>query len=291
MTQDWSLLQTFLRAAETGSLSEAARLLEVSQPTVTRQIQQLEEALDVTLFVRHSRGVTLTERGIELLSAAREVDRRVQGVFLRAAGLREAPQGDVRLSVNEPIGIFVLPRLLPALHARYPDIELEVVIDNRTSDLSRREADIALRMFKPTQLDLVHKHVAQVEIGMFASTAYVEARGMPQGLEGRVGHLFIGADRDPIFHSILPSVGMTVHDFALRTDNIALQVQAVLDGVGIGPAHRAIGRALGLVELPQLSFPPLPLYMVTHDELRRSAAVQAVFRALSEGLRDFYCAA
>lgn len=289
---DWSLLHTFLRAAETGSLSEAARALGLSQPTVTRQIRTLEEQLGVSLFVRHSRGVTLSERGAELLSSARAVDAQVQGVFRRAAGLREVPSGEVRVSVNEPIGVYVLPRVLSQLHARYPELQVTVVIDNRTSDLSRREADIALRMFKPEQLDLVARHIADVEVGIYASAAYVERNGLPDGADlsklALRGHTIVGPDQDPTFREALRALGLKPSDVAIRSDNILLQMACVVDGIAVGGVQARVAEELGLVRVPNLVFPPLPLWIVTHAELRASVPVRAVFQVLSEALGQYY---
>src|SRR5450432_3445383 len=112
---DWRLLETFVRVAEKGSLTAAARVLGLSQPTASRYVQELEEQIGAKLFVRHSRGLELTERGAELFRTARALDESVQELFRRAAGLREIPRGTVRVSVNEPIGVYVLPACFAAL--------------------------------------------------------------------------------------------------------------------------------------------------------------------------------
>ena len=149
MTLSWTLIEAFVRVAEEGSLTRAAKALRVSQPTLSRHIQALEEQLGVPLFVRHARGLSATERGLELLASAREVDEGVQQFLRRATGLRVEPEGSVRVSAAEPIAVHVLCPAFARLRTAHPKIALEIVVDNSIANLSRREADIAVRMVRP----------------------------------------------------------------------------------------------------------------------------------------------
>jgi DNA-binding transcriptional LysR family regulator len=281
---DWKLLETFVRVAETGSLTAAARALGTSQPTASRAIAALEEELGASLFVRHSRGLGLTERGAELFAEAKRLDDGVQALFRHAAGLRELPAGTVRLSVNEPLGVHVLPPCFAALRRDYPDITLEVVIDNAVSNLSRREADVAVRMFRPEQLDLVARKVGSVLVGLFASKQYVKRHGVPASLADAKRHTLIGSDRDPSWARGIAKLGLSPADFAFRTDNLLAQIQAIVAGVGIGGTQVGIARKLPeLVRvLPELAFEPLETWVVMHQDLRGSPAVRVVFEAVSE---------
>jgi len=286
MDIDWSWFQTFVSAAKAGSFTAAAEALGSSQPTVSRHIQALEDALGVTLFVRHARGLALTDRGAELLDTAESLGTQVDALMRRATGMREVPAGDVRVSANEPIGVHVLMPCLAKLRAKHPDVQVELVIDNRSADLRRREADIAVRMFEPRQLDLIAKRIGEVSLGLFASRAYIKKHGKPCSIADREGHTLIGFDNDPDWARQIRELGLSSADFAFRTDSLNAQLAAVTAGVGIAGTHVRIAERLGLVRvLPELPIAPLPIWLVTHEELRTSAAVRVVFNALEEHLR------
>lgn len=285
MDVEWDWFRTFAAAAQHGSFTAAARALRTSQPTVSRHIQALEEALGVTLFVRHTRGLVLTERGEALLQSALELGGQVDDLVRRATGMRDTPQGDVRVSANEPIGVYVLMPCLQKLRASHPDVQVELVIDNRSADLRRREADIAVRMFQPSQPDLLARRIGQVSLGLFASESYLARCGMPAHLGDRQGHTLVGFDQDPDWAKQIADLGLTSRDFSFRTDSLVAQVQAAVDGVGIAGTHVRIARRLGLVPvLSELPLEPLPVWLVSHAELRTSPAVRVVFDALAEAL-------
>jgi DNA-binding transcriptional LysR family regulator len=288
---DWRLLETFVHVARAGSLTAAAREIGISQPTASRHVQELEEQLDVTLFVRHARGLKLTERGSELLGVARELDDNVQLLLRRASGLREAPRGVVRLTVNEPIGVHAMPACYALLRERFPEIRLEVVIDNRVQNLSRREADLAVRMFRPTQLDLIAKPLGEVHVSLYADRCYLQRHGTPTSVDDARQHTLIGFDREASWAGAIAELGLSPADFAFRTDSILAQVQAVVAGVGIGPVQDIIAaRHDNLVRVvPELRLGTLPLWLVMHRDARGDAAVRAVFETVAEFLTG-YCA-
>jgi DNA-binding transcriptional LysR family regulator len=285
----WSLIEAFVRVADAGSLTHAARQLRVSQPTLSRQIQALEEQLGVGLFVRHARGLRLSERGADLLAAAREVDNDVQTFLRRAMGLREEPEGSVRISAAEPVAIHVLMPALAQLRAEHPRVSLELVADNSASNLSRREADVAVRMFRPTQPDLVAKRLGRVELGLYASRAYIERNGIPRGVHDVEGHTLIGFDRDASWHATILALGLTPELFTVRTDSIAAQTEAVRAGVGIGALHANLARRdPQLVRvLDEVPIEPLEVWLVVHQDVRANAAVRAALAALERVLRDY----
>jgi DNA-binding transcriptional LysR family regulator len=286
---DWRLLETFVRVAESGSLTAAARRLGLSQPTASRYVQALEEQIGAKLFVRHSRGLGLTERGSELFRTARALDESVQEVFRKAAGLREVPRGTVRVSVNEPIGVEVLPPCFASLRYAYPEISLELVIDNAVANLSRREADVAIRMFRPDQLDLIAKRVGTVEIGLFGSRTYIQEHGQPDGLVDARAHTLIGSDRDASWLRAISALGLAPSDFAFRTDSLVAQIQAVLAGVGIGVLHLGIARKYSTLVrvLPDVAFEPLETWVVMHGDLRGNPPVRVVFDELCRFLQGY----
>lgn len=285
----WRLLEAFVHIAGAGSITRGARALGVSQPTASRYLRELENELSTDLFVRHSRGLVLTDRGQELLAIAREVSDKVHDVFRRAAGLRQAVRGSVRVSVNEPIGVLVLPPCLARLRSTHPELELELVIDNTAANLLRREADIAVRMFRPTQLDLIARCVGSLEVGLFAAEDYLARHGTPRSLADAAGHTLIGFDRDASWLPALAALGLTPEAFAFRTDSVLAQMEAVRAGVGIGGVqlhlasrHRELVRVL-----PELPLQPLEVWVVMHVDLGRSAPARVTFDALVAALSDY----
>lgn len=286
---DWDLLRTFLCVGESGSLTAAAQRLGRSQPTVSRQVQQLEEALAVPLFIRHARGLELTERGAALMAPAREILASVDGFFRRAGGMTREVSGSVRLSATEPVAVQILPDCLAALRQKYPGLTIELVVDNRPSDLLRREADIAVRLFQPKQLDLVCTLAGEAAVGLFASRAYLERRGRPARVADLEGHDAIGDDRARRVDTVLMELGLdlTQIQFSLRTDNYLAQLSAIRAGLGIGGAQVNIMREFEEVErvLPELTLARLPMWVVMHAEVRKSAPIRAVYDAVVGHLR------
>lgn len=287
----WDRIETFLRVAEAGSLTAAARQLRISQPTLSRQIAELEERLGVGLFVRHGRGLALTDRGAELLSTARDLDQHAQVFLRRAAGLRAEPSGTVRISANEPIGIYVLQPCLARLRAEHPKIALELVVENSAANLSRREADIAVRMFRPRQPDLVAKRLGTLELGLYGHVEYLARHGEPKGLQDATqpGQTVIGFDRDPAWLVLLEQLRLRPEHFAFRSDSLAVHMQAVLAGVGLGVLHVLLAARHPELRrvLEQVDFGSLELWLVMHEDVRESAAVRVVFEALAPALEAY----
>jgi len=185
--------------------------------------------------------------------------------------------------VNEPIGVHVLPPCFAKLRRDYPEIAVEVVIDNHVANLSRREADVAVRMFRPEQLDLVARKVGAVDVGFFASRAYVRRFGQPKSLAEATRHTLIGSDRDPAWARAIAALGLSPEHFAFRSDSILAQIEAVVGGVGIGGMQLGIARRYSTLVriLPDFVFEPLEVWVVMHQDLRGNPAVRAVFEGLS----------
>ena len=158
---DWSILRDFIAVAETGGLSQAARRLRVSQPTLSRRIAALEEQLKAQLFQRTPRGLSLTDAGEHVLVGARRVEEEALAIERQADAAQQTLTGTVRLTVTESLGALWLPQKLAAFHAQYPGVCVEVLVDNRAANLVRREADIAIRLFRPDQPDLIARHVGE----------------------------------------------------------------------------------------------------------------------------------
>ncbi len=287
---DWTHLQTFLAVAKHGSLSGAARALIGSQPTMGRHIAALENDLGVRLFERTAGGLELTPTGVELLDHARQMSALANQLSLTAEGRTEAVAGTVRITASEVMAAFVLPPIIKALHRAEPQIELELIASDQSDNLLEREADIAVRMYRPTQADVFTKKVVEVEIGLFAAKTYLQAHGTPSALTDIAEHVFIGYDRDTQIIEGFASVGIKVdrHFFPFRCDNQLVCWSMVLAGYGIGFNHLRIGLNEPLVEqLPvEIDIPKLPVWLTAHAELKTSRRVRTVFDFLAERLKQ-----
>ncbi len=288
MTFDWSHLQTFVAVAEEGSLSAAARALGCSQPTMGRHIAALQDALGVRLFERRTGGLELTPTGLELLHHARGMAGAAQRLALSAAGREESLAGSIRITASDIVATYVLPPILTALHLAEPEIEIELVASDRTENLLLREADIAVRMYRPTQADVFRKKVAEMQIGMFAAPGYLKRRGTPRQLEDFLQHDVIGYDRNEQVIEGLRAVGLEVERdfFSFRCDSQVVCWKMVVAGFGIGFNQLSVGLAEPAVQQIEVDvpLPRLPLWLTAHNELKTSLRVRRVFDFLAEHL-------
>ncbi len=284
---DWSLLQSFLAVAKAGSYSGAARVCGHSQPTIGRHIRQLQEQLGTVLFQRGERGYVLSQTGTALLEHARAMQAAAARVSLVAEGRTEALCGTVRITASEMMASYTLPAMLGDLLRLQPGLQIELVATNSQENLLLREADIAVRMARPTQQDLIARHLGEVSLGLFAAQSYLERAGVPQGAADIMAHTVLGYDRDETIIRGMTALGVPVRreDFAFRIDDQAAYLEALAAGVGIGATQVMLGKAKGLVRvLPDLPIPPLPVWLTAHEELRTSARVRCVFDFLAERL-------
>ncbi|GAB7537595.1 LysR family transcriptional regulator [Burkholderia sp. 22PA0099] len=288
---NWEWYRTFLQVLDTGSLSAAGRAMGIAQPTVGRHIEGLEAALGLTLFTRSVDGYAPTD-------AARELAPHAAGVAASAAALRRAAsgQGDgvrgtVRLTASEVIGVEVLPPILVALREAHPALSIELVLSNRVDDLLHREADIAVRMFRPEQAALVARRAGTIEIGLHAHERYLARCGTPRTLAELKRHTVIGYDRETAFTRAVGGIFAPLgrDDFAFSADSDLAQLAAIRAGFGIGFCQAGLAArdpALRRVLRRAVSM-PLQTWVAMHEDLRRSARCMAAFTALAEGLAAY----
>lgn len=288
---DWSLIQGFLAVADTGSLSAAARLVGASQPTLGRQVQAVEAALGVELFRRHPRGLALTDTGAAMLPAAQAMRDAAGQMALIAAGKDQGLAGPVRITASVVVSHFILPPILAALRAEEPGISIDLVASDSTENLLFREADIAVRMYRPEQLDMITRHVTDLSLGVYAASCYLDRVGRPETIDAALALDWVGYDRNELMLRGMRQAGWAVDRdfFALRTDDQAANWQLVHAGCGLGVAQQAIGGADPGVEhlLPELDLPRLPVWLTAHEALRRVPRVARVWQALEAGLSAF----
>jgi DNA-binding transcriptional LysR family regulator len=285
----WDDQRAFLAVLDGGSLSAAARQLGWAQPTVRARLEALEHALGTVLFTRSSQGLLPT-------SQARALHQHVTAManaseaFQRAASAQHGEiAGAVRLSVSEFVGLEVLPPILVKLRARHPGILVEVAASNSSVDLVHQEADLAVRMHRPSGDALVARKVGELELGFFAHRNYLASRGMPLKLADLASHDIIGPDRSlpdlRLAETVLPPEALS--SIVLRTDSHPGQLAAARAGLGIAVVQQPVGRAdPNLVPvLPGLALASLPLWLVTHRDLVHVPRVRATFDHLADALK------
>lgn len=285
---DWSLIRSVLAVAEAGSLSAAARTLGLSQPTLGRQVQAAEAQLGVTLFRRHARGFELTEEGAALMEPARAMAEGAARIALLAAGQETRLTGTVRISASVVIAHYTLPPILARLRAAEPEIEVELNATDATDNLLYREADIALRMFRPTQGEIVTRHIRDLPLGTYAARSYLDRRGRPQTMAEALRHDWVGLDRSELLREGFAALGHPVPRsfFGTRCDDHAVVLQLIVAGCGIGIVQKAVARRLPGLEplLPDLVLPPLPLWLAAPEALRHTPRLRRVWDFLATEL-------
>lgn len=285
---DWSLVQTFLAVAETGSLSAAARALGLSQPTLGRKVREIEAAMGTELFRRHARGLALTDAGQALRTPAEAMRKAAGQLALVAASEDRGLAGPVRITASVVVSHFLLPVMLARLRAEEPEIEIDLVASDSSENLLFREADIAVRMYRPGQLDVVTRQVADLKMGAYASTRYLDRFGRPETVDALLALDWVGFDRNEMIISGMAEAGWQVSRdfFKLRTDDQAAYWHLVRAGGGVGIALQAVGEPEQLVErvMPELPLPRLPVWLTAHEGVRRVPRVARVWEALVAGL-------
>ena len=288
MNMDWALVQSFLAVAETGSLSAAARFLGASQPTLGRQIKALEDALGVELFHRQPKGLILTDVGAALMPAAQAMRQAAGQIALTAAGRSEELRGVVRLTASVFVAHHILPPVMARIMDRHPEIELELVPSDTSENLLFREADIALRMYRPTQLDVVTKHLGDAKLGVFAAESYLARHPAPKTPEDLMKHRLIGYDRDEDIILGFAQFGLTLdkHAFAIRCDQNTVYWELVRAGCGIGFGQLRIGLHDPAVRqvLSEMDLPVLPVWLTAHESMRQTPRIRRVWDMLAEGM-------
>jgi DNA-binding transcriptional LysR family regulator len=281
---DWSLLQTFLVLAETGSLSRAAPLVASTQPTLSRQLALLEAQVGQSLFERSPRGLRLTGAGEALLPAARRMREGAQDLSLALAGREQSLAGTVRLTASEIVSTYLLPDVLRTLREAHPEIQIELVASNAVEDLRERSADIAVRMVRPAEPTLVARKLADWPLGFYAHRRYLEAHGVPS-TSTMADHHWLGYDRSDQMLRGFREAGFAVERefFSLRCDSQVVVWEAVRAGMGIGVGmHQLAARDPDLVPvLTELAVPSLPVWLTAHRELRDTPRLRLVFDTLA----------
>ncbi len=278
---DWDKLRIFHAVAAAGSLTHAGETLHLSQSAVSRQIRALEESLNTTLFRRHARGLLLTEQGELLFETTRSMSRKLDATAARIRDSEDEVFGELRVTTTTGFGTLWLAPRLNRLFERYPNLKIDLMLEERILDLPMREADVAIRLKEPSQAELIRRRLMEVRIRLYASTDYVERHGLPTQPEDLAGHRIItqspnspqvraGADFMQPFLAMAPTSSLTVNNYFGI-------LQGVIHGLGIGSLPDYLtGDFPDLVHiLPEEQSAPIPTYLAYVEELRHSKRVSA----------------
>ncbi len=285
---DWGHVRAFLAVAETGSLSAAARALGQSQPTLGRHVRAAEAALGATLFVRAPGGLELTEIGRALLAPAREMAAASARLETLAAGRDMAVSGTVRITASVVVSHYLLPPILARLRQAEPEIEVELVPSDTTENLIFREADIAIRMFRPAQLDILTRKLGDSPMALYATGDLLARFGQPADFDELKRLPAVGLDRSDVIVRQFRDWGLDVTRsfFGVRCDDQAAYWQLVCAGCGVGGMQTVIGDAEPRVRRLdfQPELPPLSLWLAAPDAMRKTPRIARVWDFLAEAL-------
>ena len=285
---DWHLIRAFLAALDAGSLLGAAKKLQTTQPTVGRQVAQLEAQMGVVLFERTGRGLQPTATALSLADAARSMESGALQLARQLQAKQTQVQGTVRITASQPVAYQLLPPILASMRDALPEIQVELISSNQVSNLLRREADIAVRMVQPDQGTLIAKKLGSVSVGVYAHKSYLARFGTPQAPDDLLNHTLIGYDNDDVMIRGFANYGQSLgkEAFAIRSDDLIVQWQALCAACGIGFVADYMGRNHSdLVKiLHMLKIPPLPMWLAVHREIRSNQRIRAVFDYLAKAL-------
>lgn len=287
---DWDLFQSLHAVMEAGSLSGAAKLRGLTQPTLGRHIEALERRLGGPLFVRSPRGLQATELALELKPHLAEMSAAADAALRDASGAASSVTGSIRITASEIVGVEVLPPILTSFREAHPGVIIELLLSNVNEDLSRRVADIAVRMGQPTQGALIAKKVGELEFCFFATPDYVARHGAPMGFEDLETHAVIGFDSPARGISELPGLKRPVNreTFTFRSDSDLAQLAALRAGFGVGVAQPQVARRYGLVRLMPNVVPFVSTtWVVMHENLKGSRRMRLMFDHLVAGMTQY----
>jgi DNA-binding transcriptional LysR family regulator len=278
---DWDKLRIFHAVADAGSLTHAGESLHLSQSAVSRQIRALEESLNTTLFHRHARGLILTEQGELLFEATRSIARKLETAAARIRDSAEEVYGELKVTTTTAFGTLWLAPRLAKLYEKYPDLRIDLMLEERVLDLPMREADVAIRMKEPSQADLIRKRLMGIRMQLYASRDYIARNGEPAGLEEIGNHRLIC--QNPTSAQVAAGAALVQHLLShdvpnlLTINNYFGVLQAVINHLGIGvlPDYVTEDFPQLVRVLPEVESGEVPVFLAYPEELRQSKRVAA----------------
>ncbi len=280
----WDDFRYFLAAAESGSLCAAAKYLNSNQPTVGRHIDTLEAALGLKLFQRHKRGLTLTNEGVWVLEQSQLMHSGVQNIQRKIEGDYQQLQGSVRLALPEGLcNEIIIPRL-ESFYQQYPNLRLILNVSSRTANLTRGEADIAIRLFRPKEADLVTRQLTHMEMGLYASHEYLQIHGHPESVTDLLQHRVISYGDEL---AGLPENKWLVGHVSpgnniLQSDSTVSRLKATACGLGISiqPCMIAVANTSLIRILEDVPLPTHEVWITYHRDLRHVLRIRVTVEFL-----------
>ena len=278
---DWDKLRIFHAVADVGSLTHAGDQLHLSQSAVSRQIRALEETLNATLFHRHARGLILTEQGELLFDATRAMMKRLDTATARIRDSEEEVFGELRVTTTIGFGTLWLAPRLPKLYDKFPDLKIDLMLEERVLDLPMREADVAIRMKEPSQADLIRKRLMTVHMRLYATRSYLTKHSEPETPDDLRDHRLICLNpRSAQVGSgaVLVNELLTYDIPSLLTVNNYYGVlQSVLNDLGIGVLPDYLQNDFPELTriLPEVESGEVPVFLAYPEELRHSKRIAA----------------
>jgi DNA-binding transcriptional LysR family regulator len=283
---DWDKIRLFYEVAEAGNFTRAGDKLGVNQSSISRQISALEQDLKVPLFHRHARGLILTEHGEVLFKAAQDMHLRLERTRQRLTETSERPAGEIKVTATVGIGGIWLAQRVTEFFDLYPEIRIQLILTPDELDLSMREADIAIRLRRPAQSDLIQRRLFTIHYHAYAARSYIERFGEPQAVADLDDHRIIslGGEQPPFVLDLhqLATWGRPGKDPRLSrlvvNDSLALR-RAIETGAGVGmaPDYAMSNNPHVKQVLRDVEMPTLDSYLVFPEEVRSVARLQ-VFR-------------
>ncbi len=278
---DWDKLRIFHAVADAGSLTHAGDALHLSQSAVSRQIRALEESLNATLFHRHARGLILTEQGELLFDATNAMSHRLEASVARIRDSKEEVFGELRVTTTTAFGSLWLAPRLPKFYEQYPDLSIDLMLEERVLDLPMREADVAIRMKEPSQADLIRKRLMDVHMRLYASPSYLESHGTPETLGDLTRHKIVCQSTSAAQVSAGAALVQELLAYGVKSsltvNNYFGVLQATLNGLGIGVLPDYIIQDFPELKrvLPQAESKDIPVYLAYPEELRSAKRIAA----------------
>ena len=285
---DWDKLRIFHAAAEAGSFTHAGEQLHMSQSAVSRQISSLEADLKVTLFHRHARGLMLTEQGELLSRTVTEVFAKLQTAETLLSDTTSKPSGELRVTAPIGFGTVWITQRLREFMELYPDIQVELILNDEQVDIGMRAADVAIWTREPLQADLIRRPLFSSRVRAFASAQYIRRHGAPQSLADLDRHRIVAYSGQPAQHldamtwiETAGRDGLGPREAALRVNSVVAIKYAIRAGIGIGmmPDYMTEEETDLVPVLPEIEQPTLNMIFAYPEELKISKKVQL--------LRDF----
>ncbi|MFM2355383.1 MAG: hypothetical protein RLZZ528_1119 [Pseudomonadota bacterium] len=290
---DWDKLRIFHAVADAGSLTHAGDALHLSQSAVSRQIRALEESLNTTLFHRHARGLILTEQGELLFEATSSMNKRLDAAAARIRDSEEEVFGELRVTTTTGFGTLWLAPRLPKLYERYPDLKIDLMLEERVLDLPMREADVAIRMKEPSQADLIRRRLMNIRMRLYASPEYLRLRGTPTRLAEIAGHRLIcqNPSTPQVAAGAMLVQSLLSYDVSstLTVNNYFGVLQGVIADLGIGVLPDYLTEDFpNLVRvLPDVESAEVPVFLAYPEELRQSKRIAAFREFVTEEIMAY----